>query len=203
MQTRTEQRRAASTHAPAQREPRTRRRDAEDNRARILSAAKELFATEGFEIALDAVARRAGVGRATLYRNFIDRDALASAIFEDNLRALEELSSKVQREPDGFERVVRAVIEQQIECHALVPALMHGSSAPELAALATRMTKLLRAPLATAQEHERVRADLRTSDALTVIAMLASSFIASESKRERKSRAKRAFELVLTGLKPR
>lgn len=197
------QTRSTPAPTPPARERRPRRKDAEDNRARILAAARELFATQGFEIALDAVARNAGVGRATLYRNFADRDALATAIFEDNLRALEALAAKVSREADGFERVLHAVIEQQIECHALVPALMHESSAPALAALATRMTKLLRAPLTTAQNNGRVREDLRTHDALTVIAMLSSSFIASESKRERKRRAKRAFELLLRGLEPR
>ena len=58
--------------------PPTRRRDAQDNRDRLIAAAREVFAESGFDVPLDAIARRAGVGRATLYRNFSDRYALGS-----------------------------------------------------------------------------------------------------------------------------
>ncbi len=179
------------------------RKDAEHNRALILSAAQELFATQGFDVSLDAVARKAGVGRATLYRNYPDRDALASAIFERNLCALEALSARVKDAPGAFEKVLHAVIEQQIACHALVPALTYGQPAPALAALAARMTRLLRAPLASAKANGEVRDDLRASDVLSVIAMLSASFVACATERERRKRAKRAFDLLLSGLVPR
>jgi AcrR family transcriptional regulator len=52
------------------------RADAVRNRERILAAARELFADEGADVPLDEIARRAGVGNATLYRNFPDRTAL-------------------------------------------------------------------------------------------------------------------------------
>ena len=72
-----------------------RRRDARENHERLIEAARRVFASSGFEASLAAIASEAGVGRATLYRNFPDKFALVAAIFEDNLVALETLASSV------------------------------------------------------------------------------------------------------------
>ncbi|MGW0901851.1 TetR/AcrR family transcriptional regulator, partial [Streptomyces goshikiensis] len=52
------------------------RADAVRNRERILVAAREMLVETGVEAPLDEIARRAGVGNATLYRHFPDRAAL-------------------------------------------------------------------------------------------------------------------------------
>lgn len=52
------------------------RADATRNRDALLRAARELFVERGLDVPLDAVARHAGVGPATLYRRFADREAL-------------------------------------------------------------------------------------------------------------------------------
>ena len=49
------------------------RADARRNREQILTAARDIFAEQGPDAPLDAVARRAGVGIGTLYRRFADR----------------------------------------------------------------------------------------------------------------------------------
>lgn len=68
------------------------RRDAERNLRRILEAAVEVFATRGLAATLDDVAHHAGLGVATVYRRFADKDALVEALFEDRIRALVELA---------------------------------------------------------------------------------------------------------------
>lgn len=55
------------------------RADALRRRNALIDAAIELFRAQGPEVTLDRVAERAGVGIATLYRNFADKDALAIA----------------------------------------------------------------------------------------------------------------------------
>jgi AcrR family transcriptional regulator len=60
------------------------RADALRNRARLVEAAKRVFATGG-DIGPEAVAREAGVGVGTLYRHFPDRNDLAAAVYEDEL----------------------------------------------------------------------------------------------------------------------
>jgi AcrR family transcriptional regulator len=62
--------------------PRELRADAADNRRRILEAARAVFAERGIDAPLDEIARRAGVGNATLYRRFPTRDLLVAAVFE-------------------------------------------------------------------------------------------------------------------------
>ena len=70
------------------------RADARRNRARILQAARELFASGRPDVQIDDVARRAGVGVGTVYRHFPDKQALMGelvrerfTIFNENLRA--------------------------------------------------------------------------------------------------------------------
>lgn len=60
-----------------------RRAAAEQNRARILTAAREAFADTGTEASMAEIARRAGVGMATLYRNFAGRQELLVALYAD------------------------------------------------------------------------------------------------------------------------
>ena len=58
-----------------------KRADAERNREKILAAAREAFADPGAEVSMAEVARRAGVGMATLYRNFPGRRELLEALY--------------------------------------------------------------------------------------------------------------------------
>jgi AcrR family transcriptional regulator len=61
------------------------RADAQRNRDAILVAARETFEAEGVLASLDGIAARAGVGNATLYRNFPTRDDLLAAVMEINI----------------------------------------------------------------------------------------------------------------------
>ena len=63
------------------------RADAQRNRDAILVAARETFEEEGVLASLDGIAVRAGVGNATLYRNFPTRDDLLAAVMEANIEA--------------------------------------------------------------------------------------------------------------------
>src|SRR3954469_18159951 len=71
--------------------PKRRRADARRNHELLLAAAKEVFAEQGADAPLDDIARRAGIGNATLYRNFPTRADLMVAVFADEVA---ELSSR-------------------------------------------------------------------------------------------------------------
>ena len=67
------------------------RADAAENRRRVLAAARRLMRERPMaEIAMDDVARVAGVGKGTLYRRFADRAALFMALLDDGERALQD-----------------------------------------------------------------------------------------------------------------
>lgn len=67
---------------------RTRRADAARNAGAILAAARDLFAERGPDVPFDEVARRAGVGNATLYRHFPTRSDLLVAVYGEEVAEL-------------------------------------------------------------------------------------------------------------------
>jgi AcrR family transcriptional regulator len=74
-----------SPPAPPSRKPRS---DAKRNRERILEVAKEVFTRDGAAASLDDIARRSGIGNATLYRHFPTRDALIEAVYRSEVEKL-------------------------------------------------------------------------------------------------------------------
>ncbi len=64
------------------------RADARRNRLAILAAADAAFAEEGIGVPVDEIARRAGVGAGTLYRNFPTKEALFEAVIRQHMEAV-------------------------------------------------------------------------------------------------------------------
>ncbi|MFG2684018.1 TetR/AcrR family transcriptional regulator [Streptomyces sp. NPDC048392] len=85
---------------PAAESPAELRADARRNRERVLEAAREVFAAQGVDAPISAVARRAGVGVATLYRRFPTRSALVTAAFEDQLAECATALEEALADPD-------------------------------------------------------------------------------------------------------
>jgi AcrR family transcriptional regulator len=86
---------------------RPRRADAQRNRQRVLDAAFEVFAAEGEDASMDAIARRACVGVGTVYRHFSTKEALIEALvqvrFEEMLARVE---AAVERDDDAWAAIV-------------------------------------------------------------------------------------------------
>jgi AcrR family transcriptional regulator len=94
----------------------TLRADVQRNRARIIEAAREVFAADGLDASLNEVARRAGVGVATLFRRFPTREELIAATFADPMTEHAALIETALADPDswhGFCGYVRAVCSMQ------------------------------------------------------------------------------------------
>ena len=79
----------------------TRRADAERNRDKILAAAGAAFADPDAEVSMAEISRRAGVGMATLYRNFPGRRELLEALYAERIRALCGAAEMVDGETPG------------------------------------------------------------------------------------------------------
>lgn len=77
------------------------RADAQRNRDAILRAAREIFEADGIFAPIDGIATAAGVGNATLYRNFPTRDDLLAAVVEDSVRELLDSSAAWLRDRDA------------------------------------------------------------------------------------------------------
>ena len=66
----------------------SRRADAERNRDKILAAARSAFEESGSDVSMAEISRRAGVGMATVYRNFADRRALLEALYQGEVQVI-------------------------------------------------------------------------------------------------------------------
>jgi AcrR family transcriptional regulator len=92
--------------------------DAVRNRARIVAAAREVFAERGLAVPMEEVARRAGVGVATLYRRFPTRADLIAGAFEAKMAAYADAVAGALAEPDpwrGFCGYVERACAMQAE----------------------------------------------------------------------------------------
>lgn len=92
--------------------------------AAILDAAARVLAEQGETASMAAIASASGVGRATLYRYFPNRDALVAGLVE---RVLEALGTRIADAgvdgvpvPEGLARVTRAFLAEGREYAALV-----------------------------------------------------------------------------------
>lgn len=106
------------------------RSDALKRRNALLRAARDVFVERGYDAPLDAVAARADVGIATLYRNFSSRDELAHAVAESTLLEVgergREALERFDSDPDSaWLQFIDSVIALQIG--TLVPALVRES----------------------------------------------------------------------------
>ena len=76
--------------------------DAERNRKRIVTAAREAFAELGLEVPMEDIAKRAGVGVGTLYRRYPTRAQLVAAAFEAKMTAYAEAARQALTDPDPW-----------------------------------------------------------------------------------------------------
>ncbi|MFH9268994.1 TetR/AcrR family transcriptional regulator [Streptomyces sp. NPDC017546] len=92
------------------------RADARENRERILRAAREAYALHGIDVPISAIARRAEVGVATLYRRFPTRASLITEAFAEQLAECAGVLDEALEDPDpwrGFCTVLRKVCAMQ------------------------------------------------------------------------------------------
>ncbi|GAB3306560.1 TetR/AcrR family transcriptional regulator [Geodermatophilus aquaeductus] len=108
------------------RETRPLRADARRNAEQLLAAARDVVVERGAGAPLDEIARRAGVGIATLYRRFPDRSALLRAVVLDALeRTARAAAAALSEETDGFAALVRymhAALDARVS--AVIPLVL-------------------------------------------------------------------------------
>lgn len=103
------------------------RSDAALNRRRILAAATELFAERGLDVPMSAIARRAGVGVATLFRRFPDRESLVEEVFATQLDHCASVLTEAVADPDpwnGFRRFLEEICRMQIDDRGFTEAFL-------------------------------------------------------------------------------
>ncbi|MER6288611.1 TetR/AcrR family transcriptional regulator [Streptomyces sviceus] len=153
-----------------------RRRDARRNRELLVEAAHEVFTEQGLEAPLDVIARRAGVGNATLYRHFPSRAALVDAVFREALTGTMAAGERARAATDpwaglvGYLEAVFAVLATDRGTNDLMTTHLEGVESLQAVHAHNRATMDLL--LRRGREEGSIRADATTEDVLFALAAL-------------------------------
>jgi AcrR family transcriptional regulator len=180
----------------------TMRADARRNQERLLAAARELIAERGAGVPLEDIAKRAGVGIATLYRRFPDRDALLRAVVLDALTRTRLAAERAAELDDPFEALatyLRFALELRVS--AVMPQVLDviDLDDPEIAAArdATVVERLVDA----ARESGDLPDDIRFADVAMMLVRIARPLPGPLPMEAKDELARRHLELFIRGLR--
>lgn len=174
---------------------RPHRADARRNFDALLAAAREAFGRDGADVPLEDIARQAGVGIGTLYRNFPARQDLFEAIYVGEIEELVQVAVDVgELEPwEAFEAWLRRFAAYVITKMAMMQALNKES---EMFRSCRSAMFDSAAPLyARAQAAGEIRPDVALDDVLRMVSGVTTGHYASDDQRER------VFKLALDGIR--
>lgn len=180
------------------------RADAAENRRRLIEAAGAVFAERGLYAPLDEIARRAGVGNATLYRRFPTRADLVAAVYEERLADYVSAAEEALRIPDawaGFAQYVERICEMQAGSRGGVAEVLTVtfSAAPPLQAMRDRASEAVATLIEQAQAAGQLRDDFGLGD-LTLL-MIANAGIVGGTGELAPRTSQRFISLALDGLR--
>ena len=178
---------------------RSMRADARRSRERLLAAAGEVFAEQGTGAALDDIAKRAGIGNATLYRHFPGRQDLVQALLTDRYDELRDSAKRSLDAPDPLHELtdwLQEFIAHLTAYRGLAASVLEATRDPdtEVSAACQGMRAAAGNLLHRAQDASLVRTDLTTIELLHLTNAIA---VAAEN---RLKQTPRLLSLLLEGL---
>lgn len=157
------------------------RADAIRNRERIVLAARDAFVEHGADAPLDEIAKRAGVGNATLYRNFPDRVALireVAVLVKNRVLALAETATAEADAPDGggpfdaLQRFAHASVGEKISGLCTLFSNHVDPFDPELAEIRERLQAAVGGLMERARTAGELRSDVEPGDLFIAMSQL-------------------------------
>jgi AcrR family transcriptional regulator len=150
------------------------RKDAQERLDRLIDAAVELYASDGYEVPFEKVADRAGVSRPTLHRNFPDRDALSAAVLKVHMDELTERMAQWTDRDDGLFLALKLLATKTIISGGLAKVVpMHRQAPASSETFRNCVDQALAGPLARAKAARLIRPELTLEDMHRAILMLA------------------------------
>jgi AcrR family transcriptional regulator len=187
---------AAKKSRPA-RKPRS---DAQENRMRILEAAKEAFTQHGAQASLDEIAKQAGVGAGTLYRHFPSREELLKEVYRTEMEKLADAEHRLAAELAPVEALrawlllfVEAIAAKQVIAPALKELL--GNPKEVFEASYVRLREALHSLVARAVRSGELRPDVEPNDLLR--ALIGVAYV--DAGPDWQASARRLVDLLIAG----
>lgn len=156
----------------------SRRADAERNRAKVLTAARSAFADADGDVSMAEISRRAGVGMATLYRNFPGRRELLEALYTDEVDAICAAAAEIEGASPGARLVtwLQRFVEFSTSKRDIAAELLAhvDSESPVFNVSRDRVLAAGRRLLVAAQRAGEVRRGLTLEQILDMVIAIAS-----------------------------
>jgi AcrR family transcriptional regulator len=172
--------------------------DSDGKRSRLLDAAEAVFARDGLEAPVPAIAAAAGVGVGSVYRAFASKEEIIAALAVERLRWMQQRANAALEDPDpwsGLEGLLRTAAELQRADGVLAEALAAAFQRPEVAEPLAAAQAAAEAVLERARTHGALRTDITTDDLRAIFAALRAADAAQPGA------GGRLLELILAGLR--
>ncbi|MEW2391032.1 helix-turn-helix domain-containing protein [Streptomyces venezuelae] len=178
------------------------RADAQRNRDKILAAAVRVFTEEGLDAHFERIAREAGVGTGTLYRNFPTRDALIEAAYRNEVARLCDAVPGLlaaMSPPDALRAWTRRFVDYATAKLGMADALraVVNAGTNPYAESHEMIQAALSSLMAANTAAGTIRSDISPTDMFAALAGIA----LTSAKPEQRAQAERLLDLTLDGLK--
>lgn len=156
----------------AETQPRRLRADAARNRRLLLDAAAATFAEYGTEVSIAEIARRAGIGKGTVFRHFANKDELIAAIFCDQLDRLSAAGTALLEAIDPTSALLEFMtlgVELQSRDRSVCEAGVGGGGDPGIQAATDRLFRTAEALTERARRQGGIRDDVTGQDIILLL----------------------------------
>jgi AcrR family transcriptional regulator len=176
--------------------------EAQRNRTRLVEAATHLFASTDAPVALETVAREAGVGIGTLYRHFPTREILVEAVYRDQIKKLDDTAKELLREhrpADALRIWMDVFLDWAVTKHGMVDALRIVVSSGRIGPNEMRgeLESVVSLFLARGAEVGDLRVDVDAAD----VAATLSGVLSVASAPSQRAQAGRMLDIIADGLR--
>ncbi|MFG3706405.1 TetR/AcrR family transcriptional regulator [Micromonospora sp. NPDC047670] len=178
------------------------RADAARNRRLLLAAAADEFAERGLDVSVADIARRAGLGKGTLFRHFATKDELLAAIVLDRVDGLNAVGEQLLEAADPGAALlefltVAAAQQQQRDLSFLQEA---GELTADVTRAREQMFRTVHKLVDRAREHGALRADVTGAD--VILLMCAPNYVTSYVPEAPTDLWQRYLAIIFDGLRP-
>ena len=178
------------------------RADARRNREKLLKAAVRVFAEEGLDAHLERIAKEAGVGSATLYRNFPTREALVEAVYRNEVAQLCDAAPALLATQPPFEALrawTRLFMDYVTAKYGMIDALRAIAATGNNPYGHSR--EMIRAALSTLMDACVAAGTIRTDISPADISAALEGIALTSASPEQRQQAERLLDLTLDGLR--
>jgi AcrR family transcriptional regulator len=175
------------------------RADAQRNRARVLDAAREVFAEQGVDAGMEVIAQRAGVGVGTVYRHFATKDLLILAMIEVRFAEMRDRLERALEASDAW-GAMTAYLEDagaMASRDKIFGEMNDPREIPSVAPIIDQMVELWAKLIERAKEQGGLRDDFEADDIPAIMCGLCNVAMSAAAEAD----WRRYLEIVLAGLR--